>query len=346
MFGGSGSTPLHNISFDENYIYDDALQIGYMNAYNDGILITNNYFGFRNGKGKPVFTLSKNVAISGNTFVATDNDTYNDFSSLFYISLNALPANTISDYHINNNIYYKSYHNPGTGFNLANAQSQNVCDTLWFNRNSQGYRSTCPHGNGTLVSWQDDLGYDISGTYHDYLPTEPKIFFTKNKYDPARANIAIYNWGRINTIDIPGADVGQVLSPGDEYELHSVLDYFNDIVTGTYTGGNFVVSMLNHTVAKPIGWDQALGPNTFPEFGAFVLIKTGSGSIYGDVSGDGLISAYDAALTARHAVDIIDADFKNPQAADVDGNGSITAYDAALIAQKAVGLIEKFPVEG
>ena len=66
---------------------------------------------------------------------------------------------------------------------------------------------------------------------------------------------------------------------------------------------------------------------------------------YGDVSGDGIISAYDAALTARYAVDIIDTDFKNAQAADVDGNGSVTAYDAALIAQKAIGLIDKFPVE-
>jgi hypothetical protein len=68
--------------------------------------------------------------------------------------------------------------------------------------------------------------------------------------------------------------------------------------------------------------------------------------IYGDVSGDGLLSAYDAALAARIAVGL-DAypTGDNLTKADVSGDGFVTAYDAALIAQKAVGLITKFPVE-
>ena len=144
------------------------------------------------------------------------------------------------------------------------------------------------------------------------------------------------------------------LSIGDIYQLHNVEDYFNDIISGTYSGNPITIPMTGHTVQQPVGYLFDLNNDltvpvptplsTFPEFGAFVLMKT-SVSL-GDVSADGIISAYDAALTARHAVDIIDTDFKNAQAADVDGNGSITAYDAALIAQKAVGLIEKFPVEG
>jgi hypothetical protein len=68
--------------------------------------------------------------------------------------------------------------------------------------------------------------------------------------------------------------------------------------------------------------------------------------IYGDVSGDGLLSAYDAALAARIAVGL-DAypTGDNLTKADVSGDGFVTAYDAALIAQRAVGLITKFPVE-
>jgi len=68
--------------------------------------------------------------------------------------------------------------------------------------------------------------------------------------------------------------------------------------------------------------------------------------LYGDVSGDGEISAFDAALAAHIAVDLEHPDIKNPSAAEVSGDGEVTAYDAALIAQRAVGLIEKFPVEG
>jgi hypothetical protein len=67
--------------------------------------------------------------------------------------------------------------------------------------------------------------------------------------------------------------------------------------------------------------------------------------LYGDVNADGEITAYDAALTAQAAVDLITLTPEQTKAADVNGDGEVTAYDAALIAQRAVGLIEKFPVE-
>jgi hypothetical protein len=68
--------------------------------------------------------------------------------------------------------------------------------------------------------------------------------------------------------------------------------------------------------------------------------------IYGDVSGDSALSAYDAALAARIAVGLdVYPTGDNLIKADVSGDKQVTAYDAALIAQKAVGLIVKFPVE-
>ena len=77
---------------------------------------------------------------------------------------------------------------------------------------------------------------------------------------------------------------------------------------------------------------------------------------YGDVSGNGSISSYDAALVAQLVVGIITefpgfpgipvAPGNDPfQCADVSGNGTISSYDAALIAQKVVGIIDHFPVE-
>ena len=67
--------------------------------------------------------------------------------------------------------------------------------------------------------------------------------------------------------------------------------------------------------------------------------------LYGDVSGNGGISAYDAALAAQYAVGLISLTAEQITAADVSGNGEVSGYDAALIAQYVVGLIDKFPVE-
>jgi hypothetical protein len=62
----------------------------------------------------------------------------------------------------------------------------------------------------------------------------------------------------------------------------------------------------------------------------------------GDVSGNGDVSAYDAALVAQYAVGMIDW-FTEEQiwAADVNCDGSVTSEDAQLIAEYAIGLIDE-----
>jgi len=83
-----------------------------------------------------------------------------------------------------------------------------------------------------------------------------------------------------------------------------------------------------------------------------------AGYAYGDVSGDGNISAFDAALVLRNVVGVMG---KIPneeypayrfQTGDVSGNGRITAFDASMIMRRAVGLPPnpfhnrlEFPVE-
>lgn len=78
----------------------------------------------------------------------------------------------------------------------------------------------------------------------------------------------------------------------------------------------------------------------------YVEVDLDTSVMYGDVSGDGEITAYDAALTAQASVGIITLTEEQTEKADVSGEGEITAYDAALIAQYSVGIITKFPVEG
>jgi len=66
---------------------------------------------------------------------------------------------------------------------------------------------------------------------------------------------------------------------------------------------------------------------------------------YGDVSGDGTISGFDAMLILMHTVSLITLTEDEQEVADVDDNGEITAFDASLVIQRAVGRITEFPVE-
>jgi len=82
---------------------------------------------------------------------------------------------------------------------------------------------------------------------------------------------------------------------------------------------------------------------TAPDIGAYEYTETTF--LYGDVSGNGSISATDASLAARYSVGLIELTPEQIIAADVTGNGSVSALDASYIARYSVGLIDIFPVE-
>ena len=67
---------------------------------------------------------------------------------------------------------------------------------------------------------------------------------------------------------------------------------------------------------------------------------------YGDVSGNGFLSAYDASLILLYLVGKIQLSEEQIRIGDVSGNGVLDPFDATLILKKVVGKIEKFPVEG
>ena len=73
----------------------------------------------------------------------------------------------------------------------------------------------------------------------------------------------------------------------------------------------------------------------------------------GDVDDDGVILAYDAALTLQHSVGIDPLPLMDPlpwepwrdSTANVDGTGGISAYDAGMILQYSAGIIADFSSE-
>ncbi|MBF0532954.1 MAG: DUF4838 domain-containing protein [Candidatus Omnitrophica bacterium] len=70
-------------------------------------------------------------------------------------------------------------------------------------------------------------------------------------------------------------------------------------------------------------------------FDRIVLIKRNF-QIDGDVSGDGKVTSYDAALTARYVVGLVTLTPDQIKKADISHDGKVSAWDAVLIARKAL----------
>lgn len=110
-----------------------------------------------------------------------------------------------------------------------------------------------------------------NNTYLSSKPTQNAIFVRPNKYEAGRGNIVIYNWQKLSTVSVDPSAAG--LKPGDVYELHNTANFYGDVITGTYNGGSITIPMTGRTVAKPQGANFVTPASTFPEFGAFVIMK-------------------------------------------------------------------------
>jgi Right handed beta helix region len=112
-----------------------------------------------------------------------------------------------------------------------------------------------------------------SNTYLSQRPTGNLAFVRPNLYEPARANITVYNWNLAPTVSV---DLTGVLTVGSSYEIRNAQDFFGaPVLTGTYAGGTLALPMSGLSVETPVG--VAAPSPTGPEFNAFVLLSTGVG---------------------------------------------------------------------
>ncbi|MFN2633939.1 MAG: right-handed parallel beta-helix repeat-containing protein [Thermoanaerobaculia bacterium] len=88
-----------------------------------------------------------------------------------------------------------------------------------------------------------------------------------NEYESGRANVAVYNWGRADSVDV---DLSSVLAYGAAYEVRNAQNFYGaPVASGVYGGG---------TVSLPT-WGSPAAPVAFstprqtgPEFSAFVVV--------------------------------------------------------------------------
>ena len=81
-------------------------------------------------------------------------------------------------------------------------------------------------------------------------------------------------------------------------------------------------------------------PEAVTEDNAFIVI-----GLYGDVSENGEVMAYDASLILQYLLDLVPLTLSQQIVADVSDTNGIAALDASLILQYVVGTITDFPVE-
>ncbi len=122
-------------------------------------------------------------------------------------------------------------------------------------------------------------------------------------------------------------------------------------------GGGANMHMLNFDAAGLTDGDVMMGEIVISSNDLYneeivvpVTMTVGQAYMYGDVTGDDVVDAFDAANVLQFTVGMNPVGAPLPWtwqliAGDVDGNGTPEAYDAALILQYAVGMINVFPVE-
>lgn len=118
------------------------------------------------------------------------------------------------------------------------------------------------------------------------------------------------------------------------------------VQNSVFGNGGAVIENKGYRIVGTVG-QPGIGivSGEFKIYSGFWYLSSPPTLIYGDVSGDGNVTAYDAALVLQSVVGLKDLSSVERQAADVTNDGNVTAMDAALILQHTVGLITQFPIK-
>lgn len=121
-------------------------------------------------------------------------------------------------------------------------------------------------------AWTIQTGLGLTDVTVPARPVTPHVFVRPNAYEPGRATVVVYNWGRSSSVAV---DLGGVLSPGANYEVRNVQDLFGSPVQiGTFGGGSIDISMAGVSPPTPVGGGSHAAPRTGPDFDVFIVRTT------------------------------------------------------------------------
>jgi len=245
LVGGEG--PMKNIVMRDNRLYGDAAQLCYWNRPNEGLRLEGNYL-----PGVTTALYWDRMEVRNNTFVRPGQQGER-------ISVSFWTPDGFERSVFEGNTYHVMDERVQV-LRLGRVDGPQVTDY-------------------SFARLQREMGFEKTGRViatRDGRPTAPAVFVRRNEYEPQRAHVVIYNWPKLDAVDVDISALNP--QPGDRWVLRNVQNYFEEFETGIYEGKPLRVRMTGWTAAAPIGEDKPLYPATFPEFGVFVLtLERGQG---------------------------------------------------------------------
>ena len=114
-------------------------------------------------------------------------------------------------------------------------------------------------------------------------PTKDTVILRPNKYDPARANLVVFNWSGQSAVSV---DISPVVAAGSQFVIRDAQNFYGaPVLSGTYAGGTVSVPLTGGTLPAPVGNDTRGQTHTAIACGTFVVFGSGAGVIVPNVSG-------------------------------------------------------------
>lgn len=220
-----------------------------------------------------------------------------------------------------------------------------------------GNGSITPSGNST-VNYGDSIAYSIVPNLHNHIDSvivdginigvQTSIVFNSinldhsvTAYVSVNLNIAPLFTSALTDTAIARFDTlkyqYQAFDPDSGKIIYSLLNPPSGATIDSTGLLTFIPAVnangINSFVVQAVDDSSAMAADS-------VTIRV---NIYGDVSGNGGITAYDAALVLQNSVTLLPFTPLQERIGDVSGNGSISSLDASYLLQYAVGLISTFP---
>lgn len=189
-----GGTP-KNITLDRNIIYGNSSDLRGMELRGiTRVRITGNYVV--DGAIHPKDC--SDMVIADNTLIGTKGSTALEIQSP---RNDGSPANYAIDRNAYCNVHFVVGHTDAkTGYKQV------------------GYYREDPE---CFAKWKVLWGMDQNSKYMNELPKGTEVTLLKNKYDPARLDVIVRNWDRLDSVEV---DLGGFLKEEDQYIIYDVLD--------------------------------------------------------------------------------------------------------------------------
>ncbi len=264
---GSGAAYLINLEIDGNIIFNNgSLASGGPNVDNilvavgsvpKDIVVTNNYTYHYNSEVDGYNRLGWQWSGLNDNIIARNN---------YWIGGEFMEVWNWNTIEFTNNVVYL----PTLMMALKVMADQSTANYNWDHNQYFGSGTFRFQGaNQSFSNWKANTGLDANSTFTLGMPTGLQVFVRPNRYEPGRGHIAIYNWDKLDNVNV---DISSVVQVGAQYEIRDVQNFFGaPVVSGVYNGGTVSIPMTNTTKMAPVG--RPAPPHTSPDFGAFVIFS-------------------------------------------------------------------------